>query len=123
MEYKNCDSSVVIALGYGQDDQDSSVQFLAGAGNFSLHCQVQSGSGVHLASYPMDTRGSFLGGKAARCEADHSPQSSAEIKNAWSYTSTPPIRHHGVVLGAQGRLYLYLYLYLTLRSVESIYYN
>jgi hypothetical protein len=31
-------------------------------------------------------------------EADHSPPSSAEVKNAWSYTSTPPIRLHGVVL-------------------------
>jgi hypothetical protein len=32
-------------------------------------------------------------------EADHSPPSSAEVKNAWSYISTPPIRLHGVVLG------------------------
>jgi hypothetical protein len=31
-------------------------------------------------------------------EADHSPPSSAEVKNAWSYTSTPPVRFHGVVL-------------------------
>jgi hypothetical protein len=31
-------------------------------------------------------------------EADHSPPSNAEIKNAWNYTSTPPIRLHGVVL-------------------------
>jgi hypothetical protein len=31
-------------------------------------------------------------------EADHSPPFSAEVKNAWSYTSTPPIRLHGVVL-------------------------
>jgi hypothetical protein len=31
-------------------------------------------------------------------EADHSPPSSAEVKNAWSYSSTPPIRLHGVVL-------------------------
>jgi hypothetical protein len=31
-------------------------------------------------------------------EVDHSPPSSAEVKNAWSYTSTPPIRLHGVVL-------------------------
>jgi hypothetical protein len=30
--------------------------------------------------------------------ADHSPPSSAEVKNAWSYTSTPPIRSNGVVL-------------------------
>jgi hypothetical protein len=27
------------------------------------------------------------------------PPSSAEVKNAWSYTSSPPIRLHGVVLG------------------------
>jgi hypothetical protein len=31
-------------------------------------------------------------------ESDHSTPSSAEVKNAWSYTSTPPIRLHGVVL-------------------------
>jgi hypothetical protein len=31
-------------------------------------------------------------------EADHSPPSCAEVKNAWSYTSTPPIHLHGVVL-------------------------
>jgi hypothetical protein len=27
-------------------------------------------------------------GKAASHEANHSPQSSAEVKNAWGYTST-----------------------------------
>jgi hypothetical protein len=32
-------------------------------------------------------------------EADHSPASRAEAKNAWSYTCTPPIHLHGVVLG------------------------
>jgi len=31
-------------------------------------------------------------------EADHSPPSSAEVKNAWSYTSTYPIRLYGKVL-------------------------
>jgi len=31
-------------------------------------------------------------------EADHSPPSSAEVKNVWIYTSLPPIRLHGVVL-------------------------
>jgi hypothetical protein len=31
-------------------------------------------------------------------EAHHSPPSSAEIKNPWIFTSTPPIRLHGVVL-------------------------
>jgi hypothetical protein len=31
-------------------------------------------------------------------EADHSPPSSAKFETAWSYTSIPPIRLHGVVL-------------------------
>jgi hypothetical protein len=39
-----------------------------------------------------------LGVKRPGREADHTPPSSGEIKNAWSYTSTLPIRLHGVVL-------------------------
>jgi hypothetical protein len=49
-------------------------------------------------SYPMDTWGSFPEVKRPGREADYSPPSRAEDKNAWSYTSTPPIRLHGVVL-------------------------
>jgi hypothetical protein len=59
------ESSVDIALGYGLDDLSSRVRFPAGAGNFSLHHRVQTGSGDNPASYPMGTRGSFPGGKAA----------------------------------------------------------
>jgi hypothetical protein len=40
-----------------------------------------------------------MGIKRPGCEADHSSPSSAEVKNAWSYTSTPPVRLHGVELG------------------------
>jgi hypothetical protein len=58
------DSSAVIAIGYWQDDRIIGVQFPAGAGNF-FHHRVQTGSGAHSASYPMGTRGSFPGGKAA----------------------------------------------------------
>jgi hypothetical protein len=59
-------SAVGIALGYGLDDRSSRVRFPAGAGNsFSIHHRVQNGSGVHSASYPMGTRGSFPGGKVA----------------------------------------------------------
>jgi hypothetical protein len=36
--------------------------------------------------------------KRPRRAADHSSPSSAKFKNAWSYTSTPSIRLHGVVL-------------------------
>jgi hypothetical protein len=63
--FKSRDSSVGIALGYGLDDRGSRFRFPAGAGNFSLHNRVQNGSGAHPASYPMDTRSSFPGGKAA----------------------------------------------------------
>jgi hypothetical protein len=38
------------------------------------------------------------GGERTGREADHSPPPSAEVKNAWSYTSTPPVGFHGVVL-------------------------
>jgi hypothetical protein len=55
----------MIALGYGLDDRSFRVRFPAGAGNFSLHYRVQNVSGVHPASYVMDMRGSFPGGKAA----------------------------------------------------------
>jgi hypothetical protein len=62
---KSRDSSVGIAIDYGLDDRCSRVRFPAGAGNFSLHHRVQNGSGAHPASYPMGTKGSFPGDKAA----------------------------------------------------------
>jgi hypothetical protein len=39
-----------------------------------------------------------VGVKRPGREANHSPPSSSEVKNEWSYTSTPPVRLHGVVL-------------------------
>jgi len=60
-------------------------RFSAGTGILSPRHRVQTGSEAHPASYPMGT-----GGKAAGREADHSPPSSAKVKNAWSCTSTPP---------------------------------
>jgi hypothetical protein len=59
------DSSVGIALDYGLNDRGFRFRFLAGAGNFSLHHRVKNGSGSRPASYPVGTRGCFLGGKAA----------------------------------------------------------
>jgi hypothetical protein len=46
---------------------------------------LSPGSGAQPASYPMSTEGSISGS-----EADHSPKTSAEVKNAWIYTSTFP---------------------------------
>jgi hypothetical protein len=54
----------------------------------------------------------FMGVKRPRSEAEHSLPSSAEVKNAWSYASTRPLRLRGLVVlsffkkKAQGRLYL-----------------
>jgi hypothetical protein len=62
---KNRDSSVGIALGYGLDDLSPRVRFPTWVGNFSLRHRVQNGSGARPASYPMGTRGSFPGVKAA----------------------------------------------------------
>jgi hypothetical protein len=64
-KWKSRDSSVGVALGYGLDDRSSRVRFPAGAGNFSLHHCIQNGSGAHPASYPMGTRDSYPGIKAA----------------------------------------------------------
>jgi hypothetical protein len=43
---------------------------------------------VHPISYPMGTALSFLGGKSAGHEADHSPPAGAEVKKMWIYIST-----------------------------------
>jgi hypothetical protein len=53
---------------------------------FSLLHHVQTSSGAQAAFYPVGK-----GGKA-----DHSPPSSAEVKNAWTFTFTPPVCLHGV---------------------------
>jgi hypothetical protein len=43
------------------------------------------------------------------CKADHSPPSSADVKNAWSYTSTPQYAFMAWrSVEAQEQLYLYL---------------
>jgi hypothetical protein len=66
---------------YGLDDGAIEVRSPTGADFSSSPC-VQTSSGAHPASYPMGTRGSFPGGKERLgCDADHSPPSSAEVKN------------------------------------------
>jgi hypothetical protein len=66
---------------YELDDRVIEVRSPIWADFFSSPC-VQTGSGAHPASYTMGTRGSFPGGKAwPKRDADHSPPSSAEVKN------------------------------------------
>jgi hypothetical protein len=55
---------------------------LTGAEDFSSSLCVQTGSGAHPAPRPMGTGGPFPGGKTRPWrDADHSPPSSAEVKN------------------------------------------
>jgi hypothetical protein len=82
----------------GLNDWGSRVRIPAGVGNFSLHHRVQKGSGAHPVPHPVGTGALSLGVRWPGREADHSPPLSAKDKNAWSSTSTPPIRLHGVVV-------------------------
>jgi len=59
-------------------------------GIFSLPHRVQTSYGAHSTSYPVVTGGSFPGIMWPGREADHFRPSNAEVKNAWSYTFTPP---------------------------------
>jgi hypothetical protein len=93
------ESSVGIALGYGLDDRGSRFRFPAGTGNFSLHHRyVQNGSGPRPASYQMRARILSLGVKLSGCESDHSPPSSAEVKEWVELYLHSPTRLRSVVL-------------------------
>ena len=72
----------------------SGVHIQAGARNFRVPDNVQTGSGAHPASC------SFLGVNRPGREADHSPASSAEVKNEWWHTSTTNIYAFIVCTGA-----------------------
>jgi hypothetical protein len=56
--------AVGIATDYGLDDREFGVRVPVGSEFYFLH-MVQTGSGVHPASYPIGTGGFFPGGKAA----------------------------------------------------------
>jgi hypothetical protein len=67
---------------YGLDDRVIEFRSPTRAEDFSSSPCVQTSSGAHPASYPMGTGGSFPRNKAwPGRDADHSPPSSAEVKN------------------------------------------
>jgi hypothetical protein len=75
--FRSRGSSGSIVSDYGLDDRGSIPH--RGRGFFF---QPQTGYGAHPASYPVGTGGPFPGGKARPGrDADHSPPSSAEVKN------------------------------------------
>jgi hypothetical protein len=61
-----------------------------------------------------------LGVKWPGREADYSPPSSAKVKNMWRYTSTPPVRLNGVVIGySTGTDLPTLYIYHILTKIAN----
>jgi hypothetical protein len=70
-------------LGYRLDDQGFRVRFPAEARDFSILCNVQTGSGAHAACYTIIT-GTFPLGKAG-----YSRTYSVEVKNGGAIISLP----------------------------------
>jgi hypothetical protein len=102
-----------IALGYRLDNRGSRVRFPARAGNFSHHHRVQNGSGAHPASYPIGTRCSFPGSKAAEAPSWR-PLTSIQFRGQRMSGAVPPLPQYSsmawclVKNTAQGQLDLYL---------------
>jgi hypothetical protein len=65
---------------------------------FFFFQNVLTGHGAHPASYSMGTE-SYAGDKAAVRDTEHLPPPNAEVKNEWSYTSTPLVHFHGMDRG------------------------
>jgi hypothetical protein len=82
--------------GYRLEDRGS-VTSRGDNGIISLRHLVQTVSGTRPVSCPVGTAVNYLVVKRPGRETDHSPPSSAEVKIARGYTSTAPIRLHGVV--------------------------
>jgi hypothetical protein len=61
-----------------------------GAREFSLPHSTQTGCETLPVFYIIGYVSLSPGSKAQEREADHSLHSSTEVKNAWSYTETPP---------------------------------
>jgi hypothetical protein len=59
---------------------------------------IWTGSGSHLALYPVDIRGSSLGLKQLVYESDHPPPSSTELKNTRIYSLCSPSYFDSIVL-------------------------
>jgi hypothetical protein len=78
-----------IGTDYGLDNQMIGVQIPVGARNFSLHHRVQTGPGPTQPPSQWVPGTPSVGASQPGREADHSPPSSADVKNAEICTSTP----------------------------------
>jgi hypothetical protein len=73
----------------GLRTERSGFKFWQGHEILSVFQNVHAGSEVHPLSYSMGTETSFSGRNRPWLETDHPAPPHAEVKNEWSYTSTP----------------------------------
>jgi hypothetical protein len=90
------DSSVGIATDYGPDDRMIGVRVPAGTVNFDTVSRQALGP----TQLPIQwvRRALFLGKSGRHVKLTTHLQLLPRSKSAWSYTSTPPIHFHGVML-------------------------
>ena len=82
--------------GCGMSNRGIVVRFLTGEANFSALLSIRTSSWAHLAFYSTGAWGALSTGvKWSGSKPDNSLPCSAEVKNEWRYTPTPPICHHG----------------------------
>jgi hypothetical protein len=103
----------VLRVGHGLERRGSRVRFPAGAGNIFSIAASLTAPGPSQPPVQWVPRALSLWVKCPGREADQSPPSSAEVKNAWSYTSTPPNKPswRSAQKKAQRQLHLHLYLF------------
>jgi hypothetical protein len=94
------------AVGYSLDDKVSRVRFLAEMGIFLPKTMSRTALGPTQPPIQWVPGAPSVSIKWPGHAADHSPPSSAKVKNAWGYTSTPPILHGIVLSCTQEQLYL-----------------
>jgi hypothetical protein len=98
LTYNSRDSAVGIATGYELDDRGVGVRVPVGARIFTSPCRPDRLWGPPKPPIQCVPGVLSPGVKRPGREADNSPSTSAEVKKTLIYTSTPPIRLHGVVL-------------------------
>jgi len=82
------------------------VRILVGTRHFSLLQNAKTDCGTHQASYSVSPRGSSsLGGREHESHKSSSASLSAEVKNEWNYTFTPPMRLYGMYVENFYRIY------------------
>jgi len=94
------------------------IRMLLGVRDFSVLQNVQTGSGAHPASCSLGTGVLSWGLKWLGHYINHRPPSSANLKNEWSYTSSP-----FMCLNCMDSENFYIFLHLVTVICVDNYYN